>query len=664
MEIKKAHQRIKELVELIKQHNKFYFQEANPKISDYEYDQLKEELINLETQFPELIQADSPTQNIGADLNKKSKLIKHSTPMLSLANTYSEEEIQGFIKRITKATNSNNLEFFCELKFDGVAISLIYEKGIFKHAVSRGDGYQGDDITQNIKTIPYLPLKIKEQNTIEVRGEVFISKANFDKLNQLRKEQGEPLFSNPRNTAAGTIKTLDSSIVAKRKLDYYAYGLIEKTPTLQTHEKSIHKLQELGFRISQTYKKCQSLDDIKNYLNYWEQQKDNLELQIDGVVIKVNDLAQQKALGNTNTGPRWAIAYKYKPEKVSTILEKVIYQVGRTGSITPVAQLTPVHLSGTVIKRASLHNFNILSKLNLHYGDTVFVEKGGEIIPKITAVDLSKRKKDSSKIEYIQNCPSCNTTLQFEKEEKTHFCPNQQNCQAQIKEGIIHFASKNAMDIKNLGEKLIEKLLNKQAIKNIADIYKITKNDLIEIEGFKDLSINNVLTSIQNSVQMPFNKVIFGLGIKHVGEVVANTLAKYFADIDHIANATFEDFIKIPEIGPKIAESITNFFKEPHNKNIINHLKQAGLNLKLNAYKTTKLLENKKFVISGVFNQIDREKLKQIIEENSGKVSSSVTAKINYLVTGNKPGNEKIKKAKMLNIPIIGEEEILKMIEQ
>lgn len=664
-----AKKEIQELVEEINYHNYSYYQKHTSEISDYEFDQLLEKLIQLEKEYPEFKAPYSPTQRVGGTITKEFETIDHKYPMLSLSNTYSREELTAFDKRVSKGLGGKPYQYFCELKFDGVAISITYEKGILTRAVTRGDGSRGDDITHNAKTIKTLPLKIKGSfpNEFEVRGEVYLSKSSFQKLNIEKVKSGEEKYANARNTASGTLKMQDSSIVAGRNLNCYLYAMIGEQLSYPTHEQLIILMQEFGFNVSPTFKKCNSLEEVFNYIDEWETKRHELPVETDGIVIKVNDLAQQQYLGSTAKSSRWAIAYKYKSESASTLLKSITYQVGRTGAITPVAELQPVLLAGTTVKRASLHNANEIERLDLRLGDTVFVEKGGEIIPKITGVDLSKRDlAASSPIIFINNCPECNTPLTRTEGEVAHYCNNVKGCPPQIKGRIEHYIYRNAMNIDSLGEKTIDLLFKENLVYSPADLYKLTYDDIISIEGFKDLSTRNLLKGIEESKQNPFENVLFALSIRFVGKTVAEKLALHFKNIDQLASADYNQLIEVPEIGERIANSVLTFMDNPENRLEISRLKQAGLNFELkedSIQLESSTLDNKSFVISGVFENFSREELQQMIKANGGKVVSSISAKLNYLLAGDKMGPSKHNKAKSLGIPMISEEEFLELIK-
>lgn len=665
-----AQKRITELTEKINYYNQKYYQEHISEISDYEFDMLLAELIRLENEFPQFRAEDSPTQRIGGTITKEFPTVKHTYPMLSLANTYTEAAVKDFDERVKRFLNTSEpIEYVCELKFDGVSISLIYENGIFKQAITRGDGVQGDDVTPNIKTIRTLPLKIKANvpNRFEVRGEIFISKEQFEKLNQEREDIGETLFANPRNTASGTIKLQDSAEVARRGLDAYLYFVLGENLPFQTHYEALQALEQWGFQVSKTYRLCRNIEEVLAYLHEWEHKRHHLPVETDGVVVKVNSFALQNELGTTAKSPRWAIAYKYKAETASTILESITYQVGRTGAITPVAELTPVQLAGTIVKRASLHNANEIERLGLRIGDMVFVEKGGEIIPKVTGIDLSKRPADSMPLQYITHCPECGTALIRKEGEAVHYCPNEKGCPPQIKGKIEHFVQRKAMDISSLGEKIIEQLYQAGLIHNIADLYDLRIEELLPLERMGEKLATKILNNIEESKKVPFERVLFALGIRFVGATVAQKLAEYFGNLEKLQNATLVELLQVPEIGEKIAKSVLAYFQDADNLQIIERLQKAGLQFEMkNALKELKSekLNGLNFVISGVFEQFSREGLKDEIEKNGGKVLSGISSKVNFLVAGNEAGPSKLEKAQKLGVKVISEQEFLELLRQ
>ena len=668
MNAAEARKAIQALSEKINYHSDLYYQKSTSEISDLEFDQLLKQLIKLEEQFPELKLPDSPSQRVGGTITKEFPSVVHKYPMLSLGNTYSQQELEDFDGRVAKGLDGEAYEYFCELKFDGTSISLTYENGLLAYGATRGDGVRGDDVTANVKTIKSLPLRIKSKNApkeFEVRGEIFLPKNVFRQLNKDREDIGEETYANARNTGSGTLKMQDSSEVAKRKLDCYLYYLLGDDIEVKTHSEAISKLESWGFQVSPTYRKCKSITEVLKYIHQWEKGRTELPLETDGVVIKVNDLDQQERLGYTAKSPRWAIAYKYKSESLSTRLNGITYQVGRTGAITPVAELEPVLLAGTTVKRASLHNANEIARLDLKMGDYVFVEKGGEIIPKVTGVDLSKRKEKAKLIEYITNCPECKTELIRVEGEANHYCPNEKGCPPQIKGRIEHFIGRKSMDIDSMGEKTIEQLYNLGLIKSPADLYDLKKEDLLKLEGFKELSVKNILSGIEASKVTPFASVLFAIGIRYVGKTVAEKLARYFKSIDTIAKATYDELLGAPEVGEKIAQSVVAFFSRPENIREIDRLKKAGLQLasdEKEPEKVSSILENKSFVISGTFQKYERDHLKDIIIANGGRVLSGVSGKLDYLVAGENMGPSKLEKAEKLGVKIISEHEFDQML--
>lgn len=663
-----AEKAIKKLTEQVNYHNDLYYQKHKTEISDFDFDKLLEQLIQLENEFPTLRKPDSPTQRVGGAITKTFATVEHQYPMLSLGNTYSEEELIDFDKRVAKGLGNEKYEYFCELKFDGVSISLIYEDGILVRGVTRGDGVRGDDVTVNVKTIRNIPLSIKAKEVpsrFEVRGEVFLSKTVFKQLNKEREDIGEETYANARNTASGTLKMQNSAEVARRKLDCYVYYLLGENINVSTHAESIALLEKWGFSVSPTYSKTKSIDDVITYIKKWEHKRQELPLETDGVVLKVDSLLQQRKLGFTAKSPRWAIAYKYKPESQSTQLRSVTYQVGRTGAITPVAELQPILLSGTTVKRASLHNANEIARLDLRVGDYVFVEKGGEIIPKVTSVDLTKRDKKSKPIEYITHCPECNTKLIRHEGEAAHYCPNEKGCPPQITGRIEHFIQRKAMDIDSLGEKTINQLFQLKLVKSPADLYDLTAADLAKLEGFKELSIKNLLNGIEKSKESPFEAVLFAIGIRYVGKTVAEKLANHFKSMEALATASYDQLVDTPEVGEKIAQSIVEFFKDKGNQKEIERLKKAGLQFNLIEKETKKIsnsLDNKSFVISGVFEKYGRDELKELILAHGGRVLSGVSGQLDYLLAGDNMGPAKRQKAEKLGVKIISEKEFEAML--
>jgi DNA ligase (NAD+) len=655
------------LTERINHHNYLYYQENRTEISDYEFDQMLEKLINLEKQFPEFVQADSPTQRVGGAITKEFLTVMHRYPMLSLGNTYSEEELIEFDKRVAKGLDGEAYEYFCEMKFDGVSISLVYEKGVLARGVTRGDGTKGDDVTANVRTIRDIPLVIKDKNVpeiFEVRGEVFMTKEMFTKLNKEREDIGEERYANARNTTSGTVKMQDSGEVAKRKLNCYAYSLLGD-PAVETHEEGIKNLERWKFNVSQTYRKCSNVQEVIKYIQSWETKRLELPLETDGVVIKVNSLAQQDQLGFTAKSPRWAIAYKYKAQSMSTRLNDVTYQVGRTGAVTPVACLEPIFLAGTTVKRASLHNANEIARLDLRIGDHVFVEKGGEIIPKVTGIDLSKRKSDTTPINYIDKCPECGSKLYRVEGEAAFYCPNVTGCPPQIKGRIEHFIQRKAMDIESLGERTIDQMYLLGLVRSPADLYKLKREDILRLEGYKDKSVTNLLQGIERSKDTPFESVLFAIGIRYVGKTVAEKLARYFRSMDNLSSASYEDLMNAPEVGEKIARSVYEYFQKPESRMEVQRLREAGVRMEITSVaieKESDKLANKSFVISGTFENYERDELQDLILKNGGRVLSAVSGKVDYLVAGDNMGPSKKEKAEKLGVTILSEEQFEKML--
>lgn len=661
-------QRIEELTKSLQEYNYQYYVMDNSLVSDFEFDTLLKELQELEEKNPEFTSENSPTKRVGGDVTKKFEQVVHKYKMLSLSNSYSKEEIIDFETRIKKLTN-DDIEYVCELKYDGVAIGIQYIDGKFHQAVTRGDGTKGENVSTNVKTIKSIPLKLRGDypQDFEIRGEIFFPLKNFEKLNKQREENDEPLYANPRNTASGTLKSLDSSIAAERGLDCFLYGIYGENIEIDNHYDLVKKAGEWGFKIpkeeTKYIKKTSSIDGILEFIDYWDKERKNLPFEIDGVVIKINSYDNQNRLGYTAKSPRWAISYKFKTERVSTVLEKVTYQVGRTGAITPVANLTPVQLGGTTVKRASLHNADIIEKLEVREGDTVFVEKGGEIIPKIISVDLDKRPSDSKPFHYITNCPDCDSILERQEGEANHYCVNDSGCIVQITGRIQHFISRKAMNIDGLGTETIEVLFEQDLIKNPADLYELTYDQLIPIDRMAEKSVNNMLEGVEASKQIPFEKVLFALGIRFVGDTVAKKLARHFGNIDNIIQASFETLIEVDEIGDRIAESLIEYFSIPENVEMINQLKNHGLQFELaHNEDATDKLKGLVFVVSGVFDKFSRDELKKSIDDNGGKVSSSISGKTDYLVAGDNMGPAKLKKAEKLEVKIISETDFITLI--
>lgn len=673
MNREEARERIKQLTAEIVVHNHNYYDLSRPTITDYEFDNLLDELILLEKEYPEFADPASPSQRVGGGITKEFHQVRHNYPMLSLGNTYSEEEVRDFEERIHKLLGEE-IEYVCELKFDGVAIGLTYRDGVLIQAVTRGDGVQGDDVTPNVRTIHSIPLRLKGDNypsLFEIRGEIILPRKSFENINRKRIEEEEEPFANPRNAASGSLKMQDSREVARRHLDCYLYYL-PGDPPFATHYECLMAAKNWGFNVSKYMVKCSSIDDIFNFIMTMNESRHELPFDIDGIVIKVNSLQQQKNLGSTAKSPRWAIAYKFKAERVLTKLLSIDYQVGRTGAVTPVANLQPVLLAGTVVKRASLHNADIIASLDVRIGDMVYVEKGGEIIPKITGVDFSQRLSSFEPVTFAKSCPECNTPLVRNEGEAAHYCPNESGCPPQIKGKLEHFISRKAMNIDTLGEGKIEILYDHKLVSNIADLYDLSKEQLLGLEkvyeagenkkekkiSFREKTVENILNGIEKSKETGFERVLYAIGIRYVGETVAKKLSAHFESIDSIMKATFEELKEAEEIGEKIATSILDFFKEPKNQEIIRRLREKGLHFDI--HEEDKNLKSEKlkgmtFVVSGTFEGFSRDEIKKEIEAHGGKNAGSISSKTSYLVGGENIGPEKLKKAKSLNIPVISE---------
>jgi DNA ligase (NAD+) len=665
-----AKNRIEALSSELKQASYNYYVLAMPTISDFDFDKKLEELGRMEKEFPEFADPDSITKKVDGYITKEFVTVKHKWPMLSLGNTYSEQELLDFDQRIRKAIG-DDFEYVCELKFDGLSMSLTYEEGKLLRAVTRGDGVEGDDVTTNIRTIRTIPKKLHPgsyPNHFEIRGEVLMHLKAFERLNAERIENGELPYANPRNFASGTVKMQDSAEVAKRPLDCFLYFLYTDQMIYKTHWESLEAVKSWGFQVNDNTRLCSNINQVFDFIKEWDKGRFNLSYDIDGIVIKVNSFAQQQELGFTAKSPRWAIAYKYKAEQAETELLKVTYQVGRTGAVTPVANLKPVFLAGTTVKRATLHNADEIEvRLKLHEGDWVYVEKGGEIIPKITGVNLDKRKPGAQAIQYITHCPACNTLLERKEGEAAFYCPNEDGCPPQIVGKMQHFIGRKAMNIDGLGDETIETLYQKGFISHISDIYTLKdhSDDLKKMDRFGEKSITNMLEGIEKSKEMPFDKVLFGLGIRYVGATVAKKLAVHFKNVDNLAGATFEELNAAEEIGERIAISIMEYFTDEKHKEEIEKLKAAGLQFVTEEKEVTlasEALSGKTFIISGVFEKYSRDELKDIIEQNGGKIVSSISAKLNYLVAGENMGPAKLEKATKLNITIINDDQLLEMI--
>ncbi|MBR0502041.1 MAG: NAD-dependent DNA ligase LigA [Paludibacteraceae bacterium] len=662
-------QRIEALRKELNQHNYNYYVLSAPTISDFEFDQKLRELQDLEKLHPEAFDPNSPTQRVGSDISKEFTQVAHKYLMLSLGNTYSREEVADFYQRVSKGLDGEPFEIVCELKYDGTSISLTYENGRLIRAVTRGDGEKGDDVTANVKTIRSIPLVLQGDSypdSFEIRGEILMPWKVFEKLNEERAEQEEPLFANPRNAASGTLKTQNSKEVANRKLDSYLYYLLGDNLPADTHCDNLNEARKWGFKISDAMKVCHSVDEIFEFINYWDEERKNLPVATDGIVLKVNSIAQQEQLGFTAKSPRWAIAYKFQAERACTRLNSVSYQVGRTGAITPVANLEPVQLSGTIVKRASLHNADIINSLDLYIGDMVYVEKGGEIIPKIVGVDYNQRGIDiGPKVQFITTCPECGATLVREAGEAAHYCPNDANCPPQIKGRIEHFVSRKAMDI-NLGEENVNLLYQKGMIKNIADLYTLNVNELAGLDRWGETSAKNVMESLERSKAVPFERVLFALGIRYVGATTAKKIANALKNIENIEKASFSDLQAIDEVGERIAQSVLDYFASAENREIVNRLKEAGLQFQIDE-STLKSRSNKlaglSIIISGTFQNHSRDELKELIEQNGGKNVTSISSKTDYLIAGENMGPAKLEKAQKLNVKMISEEEFEQMIK-
>lgn len=652
----------------LEEYNYQYYVLSSPTISDYDFDMKLKELEKLEAEFPQFYDVNSPTQRVGSDLNQEFVQVEHQYPMLSLSNSYSEAELYEFDQRIKKLTE-DSYEFACELKFDGTSISLWYENGSLVRAVTRGDGVKGDDVTANARTIRSIPLKLKGNDypgRFEMRGEVLLPFSVFAELNQAREEAGELPFANPRNAASGTLKMQNAAEVAKRKLDAYFYYLLGENLPEDGHFENLQRAKSWGFKISEHTRKCATIDEVIEFIKYWDTERFNLPVATDGIVIKVNSRRLQNNLGFTAKSPRWAVAYKFKAEQVSTTLESVSYQVGRTGAVTPVANLTPVLLAGTVVKRASLHNADIINKLDLHEEDVVYVEKGGEIIPKIVDVNDSQRKADARKIEFIRECPECGTALIRREGEAAHYCPNETGCAPQIKGKIEHFISRKAMDIDGLGQETIELLYQKGLIHNSADLYELTADQITPLERMGEKSAERILKSLEESESVPFERVLFALGIRFVGETVAKKLAQKLGSITKIQEASLEDLIAIDEIGAKIAESVLAYFQDEANQTLVKRLQEKGLQLELDEAvlsERSDKLEGKSIVISGTFEKHSRDELKAMIEKNGGKNVGSISKKTSFLLAGSNIGPSKLEKVEKLGIPMVSEDEFLEMLD-
>lgn len=661
-------EQIEQLREKIHQLNYDYYVLHNPTISDFEFDAILRSLIDLENQYPEFYDPNSPSQRVGSDIDNAFVQVSHINPMLSLGNTYSEAEVKDFYDRVAKTLDSP-FELVCELKFDGTSISLIYENGLLSRAVTRGDGVTGDVVTNNVKTIKSIPLKLKGDFPpfFEIRGEILMPWDVFNRINKEKESKGEALFANPRNAGSGTVKLQNSAEVASRNLDAYLYSMMGENLPSKYHFENLQKAKTWGFKVSEAMRKCSTFSEVMEFIHFWDLERKNLPVATDGIVIKVNDLDQQNELGLTAKSPRWAIAFKYQAEKALTKLNSVSFQVGRTGAITPVANLDPVLLSGTTVKRASLHNADIIESLDLHVGDMVYVEKGGEIIPKITAVDFDSRTNIGEKVKFIEFCPECNTKLIREEGEAAYYCPNDLTCPPQIKGKIEHFVSRKAMNIDGLGSETINLLYSENLISNIADLYSLRVEQISSLERLGEKSALNILNSCELSKSVPFERVVFALGIRFVGETVAKKLAFALKSMDKIIAAGYDDLILIDEIGEKIANSLIHYFSDQRHLELIEKLKIIGLKMEIDSETVvldSTLFQNKSIVISGTFDKFSREDYKKMIEKNGGKLAGSVTSKTDFILAGASMGPEKLKKAEKLKIPLISEDQFLRLLNE
>lgn len=646
------------------EHNHRYYVENNPQISDYEFDQKMRELQQLEARYPDMYDANSPTQRVGSDLNNEFVQVEHKYPMLSLSNTYSEEEVADFYNSVRKGLNGEDFEICCELKYDGLSISLTYENGVLVRGVTRGDGVRGDDVTANVRTIRTIPLVLKGSNipsSFEIRGEILMPWAVFDSLNAKREKAGEPTFANPRNAASGTLKSINSSVVAERQLDAYLYYVLGESLPCDGHYENLMEAERWGFKISRGMVKAKSLDEVCAFIKYWDTERKNLPVATDGIVIKVNSLRQQRLLGFTAKSPRWAIAYKFKAERASTVLQSVTFQVGRTGAVTPVANMSPVQLAGTIVKRATLNNEDFIKSMDLHIGDSVYVEKGGEIIPKIVGVDMEQRPENAEKVKFMTHCPECGTELIRYDGEAAYYCPNDSGCPPQIKGRIEHFISRKAMNIDSLGPETIDDYFRHQLIRNVADLYQIDVRQ-INGNGSRQKSAQKIVNSISESRNVPFERVVFALGIRFVGDVSAKVIARHFRNIDALMSATPEELTEIDGIGDVIANSVTAYFANPANREIVERLRSYGLSMSVSdeqQMQSSDKLSGMNVVISGVFRHHSRDDYKRMIELHGGKNVSSISSKTSFILAGENMGPSKLQKAKTLGVSIMSEDEFL-----
>lgn len=669
-------ERIQQLRSQLHEHNHRYYVLNDPVISDQNFDFMMHELQNLESRHPELYDENSPTQRVGNDLNQQFQQVEHKYPMLSLSNTYNRADVQDFYDSVSKGLEGQEFEICCEMKYDGLSISLTYENGRFVRAVTRGDGTRGDDVTQNVRTIRSIPLQLPAElsaanmeggypENFEIRGEILLPWESFNRLNAEREEIGERLFANPRNAASGTLKSQNSRVVAERGLDAYLYYLLGDKLPHEGHYENLEQCAKWGFKMSKGMKKCKTLDEVLEYINYWDEERKNLPVATDGIVLKVNSLKQQKQLGFTAKSPRWAIAYKFKAERVSTKLLDVSYQVGRTGAITPVANMQPVQLAGTVVKRATLNNEDFINSFNLHIGDYVYVEKGGEIIPKIVGVDEEKREADAEPVRFITHCPECGTELVRIEGEAAHYCPNDAGCPPQIKGRIEHFIARKAMNIMTLGPETVDDYYNRGLIKNIADLYELTPLQITSGNDNRIVSAQKVVKSIKESTSVPFERVVFALGIRFVGETTAKLLAKHFKNIDALMNASLEELLEVEMVGEVVAMSVINYFNDENNKNIVERLRAYGLQMQLSESQMvvrSDIFAGQSVVISGVFAHHSRDEYKLMIEQHGGKNVGSISGKTSFILAGDNMGPSKLQKAEKLGVKIVSEDEFLEMI--
>lgn len=665
-------EQIRQLTKEINQHNYNYYVLNQPTISDYDFDQLMNQLQTLELFYPQFADPNSPTQRVGSDLTQTFLVVEHKYPMLSLANTYNEQDVRDFYSRVSEGLGGEPFEICAEMKYDGLSISLTYVDGRLQKAVTRGDGVRGDDVTANVRTIRSIPLVLNEgtgyPREFEIRGEILMPWSSFDKLNQERAEREEPLFANPRNAASGTLKSQNSKVVAQRGLDAYLYYLLlDDMPADASHYEMLQQAATWGFKISQGMKKCQSVDDVLDFINYWDTERKNLPVATDGIVLKVNSVRQQKHLGYTAKSPRWAIAYKFKAERACTRLNEVTYQVGRTGAITPVANMDPVLLAGTIVKRASLHNADVISQLDLHLGDMVYVEKGGEIIPKVVGVDTIQRTEGMQKVEFIKTCPECGTPLVRFEGEAAHFCPNDTACPPQIKGRIEHFISRKAMNIDSLGPETVDDYYQRGLIHDVADLYLLTVQDICGANTGRIKSAQKVVDGVQKTLSVPFERVVFAIGIRFVGETTAKLIARHFKTMEDLRHATLEELMSVDGVGQVIAESVIKYFANPINASIVDRLATYGVQMQLSAEQLSDRsdkLAGKSIVISGVFALHSRDEYKSMIENNGGKNVGSISKKTSFILAGDNMGPSKLEKAQSLGIPLVSEQEFLAMIEQ